>query len=211
MILALKSLEEALKILPASESGRIPAALEMMVACQQKLRRQSEAVATLSKIAGIHTKSGNFAELARIQSMMGEALLSKGEFQASLAEFNKALKLYRELNLNKEIYGTLLRAAYVSQLMGDLTGARKAMDEAQAMSHGADSMPKGLPEVVLGLVAYQDGKTELAVSRLSDALKYYEGSSDVLMSSQIRLNLANIRTGFLQFQFGPGTCGKGPR
>ncbi len=98
---ALKSFDEAQKILPESEARRRPELLENMASCLLKLDKHVEALATLNRGLAFCLKAANQTEAGRIHLLMGEISLSRSDYAAARANFKKALKLYKDRGSEK--------------------------------------------------------------------------------------------------------------
>ena len=198
---ALKAFEEGRKILPVSEAAEIPKLLENMAACQLKLQRVTEAIATLNRLLAAFVKEGNRSESARINILIGETQVSRSDYQAARIGFKRAEKLYRDLGRGKEVGETLFRIAYLDQVSGDLKAARKSIEEAQSFpASETESANLALPLMVRGLADHQEGKIVQAVNHLTAALNAYEKAGDKIMAARSRLALANTELDRARFQ-----------
>ncbi|MBI4961738.1 MAG: tetratricopeptide repeat protein [Desulfomonile tiedjei] len=191
--LALKSYEESLKILPTSESSEMPRLLEEMATCLMRLDKYSDALSTLNRLLSAFAKEKNDAETARISLMVGEIQVSRSDFRSARSNFQKAEKIYREMNRGQEAGETLFRMAYIDQILGDLKSAQQAVEEGQALlKENGDVSVNGLPLMVKGMAAYSEGKIIPAVKSLTAALNQYEKAGDRMMAARVRLTLANL-------------------
>jgi tetratricopeptide (TPR) repeat protein/CHAT domain-containing protein len=198
---ALKSFEEALKIIPTSEAAEMPHLLEDMASSYVRLHRYPEALGTYNRLLAIYTKAGNNAALARVNELMGEVQVSRADYKAARANFKKAEGIYRDLKSRKELGETLFRIAYLDQASGDFIAARKAVEEGQAlMGDEGDSAANALPLVVKGMDACNEGKLIQAVKSLTAALNIYEGAGDRIMAERVRLMLGNLELDRSRFE-----------
>lgn len=190
---AVKSFEEALKILPSSEASQIPAILEDVANCHVRLYQYHEALSAYNRVLGIHAKSGNEFEAARISSVVGEIQVSRSDYKSARSNFKKAEKIYRDLNRSKELGETLFRIAYLDQILGDVKSAQSAIQEGQSLLNcQAEADITALPLLVKGMAAHSEGRIVQAVSSLTGALNQYERSGDRIMAARARLMLASV-------------------
>ena len=181
---ALKSFEEAQKILPESEASMRPELMENMASCLLRLDKYPEALAALNRGLAYCLKAANQAEAGRIHLLMGEISLSRSDYAAARSNFNKALKLYKDADGKKDVGETLLRIAYLDHLQGNLKASRGRMQEGMALiGDGTDSTATTLSRVVRGLGEADEGNVIQAASNLSSALNQYERVGDRTMAS----------------------------
>ena len=198
---ALKSFEEALKIIPTSEAGEMPQLLEDMAVSHLRLHRYPDALSSYNRLLSIYAKAGNNADLARINVLMGEIQVSRSDYRAARANFKKAESIYRDLTRRKDLGETLFRIAYLDQTNGDFSAARKAVEEGQSlMDPDGDVAASALPLVVKGMDAHNEGKLIQAVKSLTAALNSYEGAGDRIMAERVRLMLANLERDRSRFE-----------
>ncbi len=198
---ALKSFEEALKILPASEAGEMPQLLEDVAVSHLRLNRYSEALSTYNRLLSIDAKAGDNAGVARINVLMGEIQVSRSDYRAARANFKKAETIYRDLKRRKDLGEILFRIAYLDQTSGDFAAARRAVEEGQSlMDQDSDASASALPLLVKGMDAYNEGKLIQAVKSLTAALNSYEGSGDRAMAERVRLILGNLELDRSRFE-----------
>ncbi len=190
---ALQSFDEALKILPASETEEKPALLEDKAACLLRLRKSSEALKTLNRLLAGRAKDGKDSEAARLHVLVGEIHVSQSDYKAAKVDFQKAEEVYRTLKLRKEQGETLFRLAYLAQVQGDLKTSQKDVHEGLKLL--GDVMPgtHALPLLVKGMNAYNEGNIVQAVKDITAALNLYERSDDLAMTARTRLTLANVQ------------------
>jgi CHAT domain-containing protein/Tfp pilus assembly protein PilF len=189
---ALKYFEESVKILPASESAELPKLLEDTAVCQLRLHKLSESLNTYNRLLGFHLKNGNDREAARLNLLVGEIQISRSDHKSAKVSFKKAEKIYRDLNLQKELGETLFRLAYVEQSLGDLSAAKISLEEGQTILGDGESGTAALPLMVRGIADYNDGKLVQAVKNLNAALSGYDKAGDRAMAARVRLILANL-------------------
>ncbi|MBI5249884.1 MAG: tetratricopeptide repeat protein [Desulfomonile tiedjei] len=190
---ALKSFEEALKILPSSEAAQLPGILEDAANCHLRLYQYAESVSVYNRILGIQTKSGDELEAARINVVIGEIQVSRSDYKSARSHFKKAEKSYRDLKRSKELGETLFRTAYLDQVLGDVKSSQSAIQEAQPLlSSQPEAEITALPLLVKGMAAYDEGKIIQAVTSLTAALNQYERSGDRIMAARARLLLAQV-------------------
>ncbi len=198
---ALKSFEEALKIIPTSEAGEMPQLLEDMAVSHLRLHRYPDALNSYNRLLSIYAKSGDNAALARTNVLIGEIHVSRSDYRAARANFKKAETIYRDLNSRKDLGETLFRIAYLDQTNGDFTAARKAVEEGQSLiDQDSDAAASALPLVVKGMDAYNEGKLIQAVKSLTAALNSYEGAGDRIMAERVRLILGNLELDRSRFE-----------
>jgi tetratricopeptide (TPR) repeat protein len=198
---ALKSFEEALKIIPTSEAGELPGLLEDMAAAHLRLHRYSEAISTYNRLLSIYAKAGDNASVARTNVLMGEIQVSRSDYRGARVNFKKAEAIYRDLKRRKELGETLFRIAYLEQNSGDFIAARKAVAEGQSlMDQDGDAAASALPLVVKGMDAYNEGKLIQAVKSLTAALSGYETAGDRVMAERVRLILGNLELDRARFE-----------
>lgn len=190
---ASKSFEEALKILPTSEASQVPGILEDEANCHLRLYQYAEALSAYNRILGIHAKSGNEEEAARLNSVIGEVQVSRSDYKSARSYFKKAEKSYRDLQRSKELGETLFRIAYLDQLVGDVKSAQTAIQEAQSLLNcQSQAEINALPLLVKGMAANDEGKIIQAINSLTGALNQYERSGDRIMAARTRLTIANV-------------------
>jgi len=190
---ALKSFEESLKILPTSESAEMPRLLEDMATCLMRLDKYSEALTTLNRLLSFYSKEKNEEEAARVSLLIGEIQVSRSDYRSARANFQKAERIYREINRSQEAGETLFRIAYIDQILGDHKSAQKAVEEGQSLLKDKGEVSvKALPLMVKGIAAYNDGKIIQAAKSLAAALNQYEKAGDRIMAARVRLTLANL-------------------
>jgi tetratricopeptide (TPR) repeat protein len=126
---ALKSFEEALKIIPTSEAGEMPQLLEDMAVSHLRLHRYPDALSSYNRLLSIYAKAGNNADLARINVLMGEIQVSRSDYRAARANFKKAESIYRDLTRRTDLGETLFRIAPLERLWkkANLSWTRTAM------------------------------------------------------------------------------------
>ena len=170
-VAALESFDEAQKILPESEAAEKPQLFEDIAACQIKLSKYSEGLATYNRLAADLEKEGKKKEAARVYLFMGGLQVSRSDHRGAAASFKKAEAIYRKIGLNKELGETLFRSAYLDQLSGDTKAAHKSVEEGKSLLSGQDRTDfDALPLFVSGMAAHDEGKSSLAVKNLSAAL-----------------------------------------
>jgi CHAT domain-containing protein len=189
---ALKYFQQAIKILPASESENLPKLLEDTARCQLRLNKLSASMSTYNRLLGLNLKKGNDREAARLNVAVGEIQISRADYKSALASFKKAEKTYRKQNLQKELGETLFRLAYVNQCLGNLNAAKASLQEGRSILGGRDSGTAALPLMVQGIADYNDGNLVQAVKNLNAALTRYENAGDHVMAARVRLILAKL-------------------
>ncbi|HMK35780.1 MAG TPA: tetratricopeptide repeat protein, partial [Desulfomonilaceae bacterium] len=189
---ALKFFEEAIKILPNSESAEQPKLLEDTAACQLRLHKLPESLNTYNRLLGLFIKNGDDRESARLYLIIGEIQISRSDSKSARVNFRKAEKIYRDLNLQKELGETLFRLAYVEQNLGDSVSAKNCMEEARSVLGGGQSETGALPLMVKGIADFNDGKLSQAAQSLNAALTGYEQSGDRTMAARVRLVISHL-------------------
>jgi CHAT domain-containing protein/outer membrane biosynthesis protein TonB/Tfp pilus assembly protein PilF len=199
---ALKSLEEAQKILPEAEASMRPELMEDMAACLLRLDKYSDALASLNRGLSYCLKQGNQAEAGKIHLLMGEINLSRSDVTAARANFKKAWKLFGDAERKRDVGETLLRIAYVDRLQGDFKASRSAMQEGmELIGSGPDAgTATTLSLVVRGMAEADEGKTVQAGANLSSALSRYEKAGDSVMAARVRLALARLARDRARFE-----------
>lgn len=190
---AATSFDEALKILPASEVALLPDLLENLASCRIHLNQQAEAIAAYGRLMTILSKGGKQQEAARIHLLLGDAQLSRSDFQGARASYGKAEEIYRKLELKDQLSETLRRVALLGEAEAKLTKTGKEAEEPPsapvAVPKGRSNAPQLLAD---GIKARKNGDVLLAVRTLTDALNHYRESGDRLMSARARLVLGNV-------------------
>ncbi len=190
---ALTAFEEAMKILPVSEHSETPVILGNSADILVKLQKYQEALGALNRLGAFYGKTNNPVGQANTLLKAGQVYLLKSDQKAARNEFKKAEKIFRDQNQTQQLGETLLRIAYLDQLLGAPKEAEQALSEGQRLLGGSDHASIGpLPLYVTGMALYSDGKTDEAIKKLSEALEKYVQSNDSEMALRVRFNLAQI-------------------
>lgn len=191
---ALESLNEAMKILPASEASEIPELLELTANCEIKLGRNSDAIKTLTRLLNLYVKNGNAVESARVSIRIGEMSLSRSDYRTAKEYLKKSEKIYREQRQKKELAETLFRIAYLEQILGDVKTAKKITSEGLDLLAGEEGqLNSALPLMVKGINAGYDGNTVQATECLAKSVTLFEADGDIVMAARARLAMANLQ------------------
>lgn len=188
---ALGAFEEAIKILPASEQGETPFILGSSADILIRLQRYQDALNALNKLGAYYARNGNPQAQAANHLKTGNVYLLKSDHRNARAEFKKAEKMFRDTSQSQQLGETLLRIAYLDQLLGNSKEAATALAEGQRLVGNAEqSESAGLSMYVSGMSLLSEGKTDQAIRDLSQALERYIQVKDTEMTVRVRYDLA---------------------
>lgn len=190
---ALASFEEALKLLPVSEQSETPTILGNLSDILIKLQRYQEALNSLNKLGAYYSKSNNPTGQANVCLKISQVFLLKSDQKNARSELRKAEKIFRDHNQNQQLGETLLRIAYLDQLLGESREAAVALSEGQKLLGRTDQAGSNpLSMYVTGMALYAEGKKEQALQNLAGSLENYSKANDQEMSLRVKSDIARI-------------------
>ncbi len=206
---ALGAFEEAMKILPASEQAETPFILGSSADILIRLQRYQDALNALNRLGGYYAKNNNPQAQAVNHLKTGQAHLLRSDHKNARAEFKKAEKMFRDANQSQQLGETLLRIAYLDQLLGDSNEAATALAEGQKLVGKSErSESGGLSLYVTGMSLLSEGKTDEAIKNLAQSLDKYLQLKDAEMTARVRHNLARANAEAGKFTVASEHAGK---
>ncbi len=190
---ALSAYEESLKILPASESSETPVILGNTAEILIKLEKFQEAISSLNRLGAFYAKTSNPVAQANNHLKVSEIFLLKADQKQARNELRKAEKIFRDQNQSQALGETLVRIAYLDQLLGASKEAALALAEGQKLLGSSDkSDAVALSMYITGMSQYSEGQLNEASENLSQALEKYIQLGDRGMMLRVRSHLAQM-------------------
>jgi len=115
-----------------SRSGQA-AALHNIAFNDASLGNYARAIPSFEEACALEASVGNRSGLAFVLSNLGKTYEDLGDFEQSVAYQEKALALWRELGQRRALTYGLVLLVYAALGKGGLAGARRALEEAQAL------------------------------------------------------------------------------
>lgn len=190
---ALETLQDAVKIIPASRSVEVSRALHLTALCELRLHKDKDSVKSLNRLAAILANSSKIDELAGVNIRLGDIATSGADYRQAFDYYRKAEKISRDGKNHKMLSEVLLRFAYISEASGDSKGFIKYLQEARKLDsakEGESDSPFAFMDA--GLAARKKGDYSSALSSFSRAHTLFEASGYSLLAGRSLLSMAEM-------------------
>jgi tetratricopeptide (TPR) repeat protein len=138
------------------------------------------------QVFSISRELGNATEMVRVKQMVGSSLATEGDWPGALKQFEDAVEIARSQPDKNELAGALFGRARVQNMLGDVAGFSKTVDELGALELNEAEMRGtvlAMRAAVLGIGDHFDEEREILVEAI--ARPEYKGPVRAAMRLQL--------------------------
>lgn len=147
---------------------------------QQNFQNHAIALQTAQKALALWETLGNNEGMARSYGQVGRCYFAQDALSEAVENYEKALKIWRDLNNQREQAGTLIMLGYIEDRRGEWRNAIALLTQAQQLVNERDD-PYRMGQIASGLadVFNESGSPENGIIQYQRALEFYGKTSDM--------------------------------
>jgi CHAT domain-containing protein/Tfp pilus assembly protein PilF len=177
---------------PGNESEQTNSQAEALLILSEEQNAEDHALArqTAQQALALWQAAGDNAGVARAHTHIGQYYMAQSDLPEAIENYDKALRLWRDLNNHSEEAGSLIMLGFIEARREEWSNSISFLTQAQDLLD-PENDPARMGQIEAGLadIFNESGMPEAGVIHFQRALDYYHQTPNTRDDSRITLNL----------------------